>query len=161
MAPHHLGATVAITLLPITLVAPSTVSNLDARGPQQEFYTTPLHRATAHGDEAVMGMLLRSGADVDWMDANGFSPLHWAALRRHAGAVRLLLVRKANLWQRSNEGALAIHMIRDLECGRLIANAMAAEDAGLEVSDSELHDFIAENSELISSHLVKRFPTSL
>jgi ankyrin repeat protein len=40
---------------------------------------TPLHRATAFGDEDTIRLLLDSGAKIDAADANGDTPLSWAS----------------------------------------------------------------------------------
>ena len=40
---------------------------------------TPLHRAAAFGDEAVIQMLLSAQAKIDVQDMNGDTPLGWAS----------------------------------------------------------------------------------
>ena len=52
---------------------------------------TPLHRATAYGDEAMIRLLLEHGADREARDVNGDSPLGWASAHlRPAGILALL-----------------------------------------------------------------------
>jgi len=58
--------------------------------------TEALIRASASGDAASIKLLLPLGAQVWHCDANGGTPLHFAAYHGHAEVVRLLLDRRAN-----------------------------------------------------------------
>lgn len=52
---------------------------------------TPLHRAAAYGDEAMISYLLECGADKEARDANGDSPLTWASAHLRPGSILRLL----------------------------------------------------------------------
>ena len=52
---------------------------------------TPLHRAAAFGNEEDIRTLLKAGAHIDALDANGDSPLSWASWYLRPGAVLGLL----------------------------------------------------------------------
>ena len=52
---------------------------------------TPLHRAAAYADEAMIELLLEHGADREARDANGDSPLSWASEHLRPGAILALL----------------------------------------------------------------------
>lgn len=52
---------------------------------------TPLHRAAAYGDEAMISYLLANGADREARDTNGDSPLTWASEHLRPGAILKLL----------------------------------------------------------------------
>ena len=52
---------------------------------------TPLHRAAAYGDEAMIRLLLEHGADREARDAHGDSPLSWASRHLRPGSVLALL----------------------------------------------------------------------
>jgi uncharacterized protein len=52
---------------------------------------TPLHRAAAYGDEAMIAYLLANGADREARDANGDSPLTWASEHLRSGNILKLL----------------------------------------------------------------------
>ncbi len=52
---------------------------------------TPLHRAAAYGDEAIIRVLLDHGADKETRDANGDSPLSWASRHLRPGVILELL----------------------------------------------------------------------
>lgn len=52
---------------------------------------TPLHRAAAFGDEAMISYLIDHGADKQARDANGDSPLTWASRHLRPGAILKLL----------------------------------------------------------------------
>lgn len=52
---------------------------------------TPLHRAAAYGDAAMIRLLLERGARKDVRDAHGDSPLTWASRHLRPGAILGLL----------------------------------------------------------------------
>lgn len=52
---------------------------------------SPLSWASAAGNDQVVALLLKRGANVAWRDAGGNTPLHEAALFCHPGTVRLLI----------------------------------------------------------------------
>ena len=52
---------------------------------------TPLHRAAAYGDEAMIQYLLEKGADKEARDANGNSPISWASEHLRPGSILHLL----------------------------------------------------------------------
>jgi uncharacterized protein len=52
---------------------------------------TPLHRAAAYGDEAMIEYLLEHGADRQARDAHGNSPISWASEHLRPGSILHLL----------------------------------------------------------------------
>lgn len=52
---------------------------------------TPLHRAAAYGDEAMIRYLLDNGADKHARDAHGNSPISWASEHLRPGSILKLL----------------------------------------------------------------------
>ncbi len=52
---------------------------------------TPLHRAAAFGDAAIISYLIERGADKAARDANGDTPLSWASWHLRPGAILALL----------------------------------------------------------------------
>jgi ankyrin repeat protein len=52
---------------------------------------TPLHRAAAYGDEAMIEYLLEHGADKQARDAHGNSPISWASEHLRPGSILKLL----------------------------------------------------------------------
>ena len=74
---------------------------------------TPLHRAAAYGDEAMIQYLIESGADKQERDANGDSPISWASVHLRPGSIlKLLALPPHNI---SDSGAAAI--TSDHGCG--------------------------------------------
>lgn len=59
--------------------------------PIDEEGTTLLHLAANSDDPTSLLILLDHGANIDWQNAEGFTPLHVAALWGREEAVRLLL----------------------------------------------------------------------
>jgi ankyrin repeat protein len=52
---------------------------------------TPLHRAAAYGDEAMIEYLIDNGADKQARDAHGNSPISWASEHLRPGSILHLL----------------------------------------------------------------------
>lgn len=102
------------------------------------FYgTTPLHMAARRCPDAeIIKMLKGLGADVNALELHRMTPLHEAALRGHAQAVRALLQLGADHKRLSRRGQTALDCAREpkgrtlghIECeerllGRLTADA--------------------------------------
>jgi ankyrin repeat protein len=67
--------------------------------------------AARAGDVTALSALLDAGNDPDQYDGQGWTPLLWASARGHAGAVRLLLDRGADVTQPHQlSRALPIHL---------------------------------------------------
>lgn len=74
---------------------------------------TPLHRAAAYGDEAMIKYLIENGADRQARDAHGNSPISWASEHLRPGSIlKLLAFPPHNI---SDAGAAAI--TSDHGCG--------------------------------------------
>lgn len=56
-----------------------------------KYKQTALHRAAAGNSEAVIGVLIKAGADVNHVDIDGDSPLFTAAYFGNQKAVQVLL----------------------------------------------------------------------
>ena len=64
---------------------------------------SPLWRAAAEGNEAVVKLLLEKGADLEARDSLGCrTPLWWAARNKHEAVVKLLLEKGADLEARGS-----------------------------------------------------------
>ena len=57
-----------------------------------------------------MRFLLEQGANRDCVDNYGCTPLHWAAQRGHLEVAKLLMVYRANLNARDEDGELPVQM---------------------------------------------------
>lgn len=73
---------------------------------------TALHKASIHGDEAIVRLLLRSGANVDLSESKmGATPLHWAVLYGREHVARILLQHGADANRlSSNSGRTPLQM---------------------------------------------------
>ncbi|KAL6749488.1 ankyrin repeat-containing domain protein [Haematococcus lacustris] len=71
---------------------------------------TAAHVAAQYGQTAVLYHLaLKWGVDMDTPDADGRTPLHWAAYKGYADTLRLLLVLEASCTLADKEGCTALH----------------------------------------------------
>lgn len=71
---------------------------------------TPLHRAAAYADEAMIKYLLDHGADPTARDANGDSPLTWASEHLRPGEIlHLLTFPPFNIGENSRKSITADH----------------------------------------------------
>jgi uncharacterized protein len=110
-APLHLAAAFA---------GPSAVKLLLEHGAHAHQYSQnpqhnqALHAAIALGDsEETIRLLLEAGADVNAVQAGGFTPLHQAAAAGRADLVRLLLANGARADMRCDQGKLPADYARE------------------------------------------------
>jgi len=94
---------------------------------------TPLHRAAAYGDEAMISYLLENGAEKEARDANGDSPLTWASEHLRPGAILQLL-------------AFPPHNISDAHVTRITSDHGSGWGYGME--RNFLGDYLPESVEL-------------
>jgi hypothetical protein len=77
----------------------------------------PLHEAAKHNHVEFIRALLDMGARIDILDANGCTPMHWAAKSNAEAACTLLVERGADLQAKSRDGLSAIDALRAVNCG--------------------------------------------
>ncbi|EWY89728.1 hypothetical protein FOYG_10529 [Fusarium oxysporum NRRL 32931] len=65
---------------------------------------SPLHIASAMGHLKVVKTLITYGANVNEVDAAGYSPIHYATRNNHTAIVALLLENGADVYSRDPEG---------------------------------------------------------
>ncbi|UYV83170.1 ANK2 [Cordylochernes scorpioides] len=87
---------------------------------------TALHIASLAGQEEVVRLLVRSGANVNVQSQNGFTPLYMAAQENHDGVVRFLLANGANQSLATEDGftplAVALQQGHDRVVAVLLEN---------------------------------------
>lgn len=62
------------------------------------------------GNDLVAKQLIKKGANVEWRNEDGCTPLMAAAINGYIGIVRLLLDNKANINAKNDLGWMALHM---------------------------------------------------
>ena len=68
------------------------------------------HVAAQYGQTAFLyHVALRWGADLDILDNDQRSPLHWAAYKGYADTIRLLMVMDGNMTLADHEGCTPLH----------------------------------------------------
>ncbi len=91
---------------------------------------TPLHRAAAYGDEAMISYLIEHGADREARDANGDSPLTWASEHLRPGSILKLL-------------AFPPHFISEAGAARIRSDHGCGWGNGME--QNQLGDYLPES----------------
>ncbi len=105
-APLHLAAAFAGPAAVKLLLEHGAHAHQYSHNPQ---HNQPLHAAIALGDsEETILLLLEAGADVNAVQAGGFTPLHQAAAAGKANLVRLLLANGARPDRRCDQGKLPL-----------------------------------------------------
>lgn len=82
--------------------------NVDSR--ENFLGMTPLHCAAQRGNEAMVDLLLDSGADINAQTAKGDTALHLATVKGERRVMKLLLARGADTKKTNKEGHTALHM---------------------------------------------------
>ncbi|KAK4295912.1 hypothetical protein Pmani_031557 [Petrolisthes manimaculis] len=118
---------------------PNTVVPLALHWPAQ---ASALHRASHHGHDLIVRLLLLAEADVNSVDVVGNTPLHAAAQAGHNRIIKILLANHASLEARSQSGMTALHRAaskgKELTCNLLLrrgANPYAEDTEGRTAAD--------------------------
>lgn len=109
--PLHLAAAFAGPAAVKLLLEHGAHAHQYSRNPQ---HNQALHAAIALGDsEETIRLLLEANADVNAVQAGGFTPLHQAAAAGRADLVRLLLANGARTDMRCDQGKLPADYARE------------------------------------------------
>ncbi len=137
---------------------------LDAfqRGAAVDFVTdgwTPLFWAAQEGHTEIAGFLLDAGADVNFADSGGFTPLKQAVGEAHLDTVELLLLRCADVHHRclSDGGCTVLHTAAAyglLDCIRLLL-LYGADPKMINDNGQTPHDTAIECGELEAASLLQ------
>eukprot|EP00743_Colponemidia_sp_Colp-15_P006955 GILK01007506.1.p1 GENE.GILK01007506.1~~GILK01007506.1.p1 ORF type:complete len:695 (+),score=117.29 GILK01007506.1:48-2132(+) len=104
------------------------------------FCRAPLHAAVEHAhktkDIKLLEYLLDSKADVNVIDSNGWTPLHFAAEWGESTCAEMLLSRNADVDARSNKRRSPLHLAAQ-ENNVNVANLLVQNGAQLEAQDDE------------------------
>lgn len=91
----------------------------------------------AHGNAGGVAQALHDGADIEVRDANGLTPLMWAAQQKVASVVSLLLERGANPYVRDNAGWTPLHCAASGGSAESLENLLASCGDSLEALNNE------------------------
>ena len=101
---HWAAVRGAVPAAELLLRAGAKLERADSRG------YTPTHVAAQYGNTAVLyHFAVRWGADMECLDSDGRSALHWAAYKGFPDAMRLLLVLEGDMLRADREGCTPLH----------------------------------------------------
>uniref|UniRef100_UPI004047B8CD ankyrin repeat domain-containing protein n=1 Tax=Aliarcobacter sp. TaxID=2321116 RepID=UPI004047B8CD len=112
---------------------------------------SPLMKAltTEHGSDEIAELLIKNGANVNYIDSNGRSPLIQACCKFDGDRyklVKLLIEHGANLNYQDKNGNTALMMIHNSGCDLIIIDKIFNNDATYEVLSTEkIMNFLLEN----------------
>ncbi|KIE04361.1 hypothetical protein NF27_II00010, partial [Candidatus Jidaibacter acanthamoeba] len=74
---------------------------------------TPLHILAGRGDsdKKTAKTLIRAGANIDAVDKEGYTPLHFAIMKENIDIIKLLIKKGANVNRIDNTGRTALHIL--------------------------------------------------
>lgn len=107
--------------------------------PTDEKGTTPLHLATAGKLDRMVGILLKSNADVDKQDREGTTALHLATLSGSDHIVDILLKSNADVEMENGEGWTALHTAAMLGHDHIV-DILLKSNAGVDSQVSRLNE---------------------
>jgi ankyrin repeat domain-containing protein 50 len=120
---------------------------------------TDLMVGSYFGHEAVVGLLLEKGADVDAKNNYGWTALHWAAMKGYSTVVVALLLKEAiKVDVKDNDGRTALHQAASN--GHSAAVRLLVENgAGIATKDNDgqtaLHWTIRNKHETVMQQLLE------
>ena len=79
-----------------------------------------LHLAAHGGDLEIVATLLKHDLDVDQVDRDGRTPLHFATMKTHRGAARLLLEHGAAIDPTDHDGRTVVHLAAEKNDAQLL-----------------------------------------
>eukprot|EP01102_Stenamoeba_stenopodia_P012027 TRINITY_DN3748_c0_g2_i1.p1 TRINITY_DN3748_c0_g2~~TRINITY_DN3748_c0_g2_i1.p1 ORF type:complete len:715 (-),score=158.71 TRINITY_DN3748_c0_g2_i1:184-2328(-) len=102
---YNIAATSDDTAATVTAILTKIAEGADVNWVnEEENNTSVLHYFAATGSLVCVELMLQNGANMNMVDAKGWTPLHYAACHDHPGCVRLLINRSANPDIKDNEG---------------------------------------------------------
>ena len=119
--------------------------------------TTLLHIASKQINEPeIIDLLVKSGANVNAQDAEGFTPLHMAAIHGNLKIVKKLVDLEANVTIVTTDGKNAAELAylnEELEIEEYLESKMASSQRAKEKEvDSELADFLMKAYDLSATY---------
>ncbi|CAH1775455.1 unnamed protein product [Owenia fusiformis] len=95
-----------------------------------------LHKASKNNNRSLVELLLESGIDVNYIDAEGNTALHLACSKKHTDIALLLIEKGADFTIRNTiHGQLPLHIAISSKCSHEIIDVLLAKGSPLGMSD--------------------------
>ncbi|MGW5456995.1 ankyrin repeat domain-containing protein [Nocardia sp. NPDC003979] len=114
---------------------------------QDEWGRIPLHYAARDGDTEAIGRLLAT-QDVNATDAEGWTPLHFAAQAAHPLSVEMLLKAGADVHALTDKGHPAIYMAAVAASGDPVETIRVLRAHGADPTRATMHTYFGPKSPL-------------
>lgn len=101
-----------------------------------------MHAAAEYGQTQILDVLINKGANVNILDSNGATPLHYGVKHNRPNALRFLLERGASLAVKDSNGAAPLHwacQLGKLDCARVLVDKGADIEAKAKYETTALH----------------------
>jgi ankyrin repeat protein len=111
------------------------------------FPSSALLGSIGYGDPEIVRALATGGADVNERDDDQLTPLHWAVLTNHAGAVKALIAAGANVNAVDKHGFTPLHYAATVDFGNadtVKALVAAGADRSIKTKDGKTAAMQAE-----------------
>ena len=154
--PLHFTCFQGNPLMAEVLLRPEFRAKVDLTGP---VLITALMWAADNGDETVLSMILRAGAQPNVPDRDGQTALHHAAARGYAAIIKILFEAGADIEHRSKNGARPIHIATQYghaEAVRTLLEFGSDPNAGIHGGWSPLHSAASRGHVTIIEVLLER-----
>lgn len=111
------------------------------------FSSTAMLGSIGYGDPDIVKALAKGGADLNERDDDQLTPLHWAVLTNHAGAVKALIATGANVNAVDKHGFTPLHYAATVDFGNadtVKALVAAGADRSIKTKDGKTAAMQAE-----------------
>lgn len=115
---------------------------------------TALHWAAYQGDILLVNYLLKSGANVNILDKNAMSPLHWGFIRGYKSVLASLLDAGADIFHKNARGTDSFGVARDMNVEKTWIRVLREADRNPKRNWSKNYHWLRPNHAQVVTFLI-------